>query len=247
VFLQHFVLTFDESRHLLFWDPRALEQALYLAFGADSEIAASAERLRREMEKAESRGRNIQFHATGVFNRIQTLEEALGTSSVSETEGEEELRERYDGLLKDRDRLEQEVDKIEAKAADAEIALADTSAALVSLRKDYDIAFARLTGRRSIVDSHPLIRSTLEDERCVLCGARGPTVSTALKTALKRHECPLCESKLQSTGPGQDELLSNLKKIDAAQVTAGTRGYIADPCDMLKRWLRRSSDLWWPS
>lgn len=79
VFLQHFVLTFDESRHLLFWDPRALEQALYLAFGTDSEIAGSAERLRREMEKAESRGRNIQFHATSVYNRIQTLEDALGT------------------------------------------------------------------------------------------------------------------------------------------------------------------------
>ncbi len=220
VFLQHFVLTFDESRHLLFWDPRALEQALYLAFGADSEIAASAERLRRDMEKAESRGRNIQFHATGVFNRIQTLEEALDTSGAGETEGDEELREKYEGLLKERDRLEKEVDKIEAKAADAEVALADASAALVSLRKDYDSAFARLTGKRSIVDSHPLIRSTLDDERCALCGAAGDSVTAALKNALKRHECPLCESKLQSLGSGQGDLLANLKKIDAALAKA---------------------------
>lgn len=220
VFLQHFVLTFDESRHLLFWDPRALEQALYLAFGADSEIAASAERLRREMEKAESRGRNIQFHATTVSNRIQTLKEALDTPSGSDAEGEEELREKYNDLLKDRDRVEKEVDKVEAKAADAEIALADASAALVSLRKDYDSAFARLTGKRSIVDSHPLIRSTLDDERCALCGASGDGVATAVMNALVRHECPLCESKLQAAGSGQGDLLSNLKKIDAALAKA---------------------------
>jgi DNA repair exonuclease SbcCD ATPase subunit len=220
VFLQHFVLTFDESRHLLFWDPRALEQALYLAFGTDPEIAATAERLRREMEKAESRGRNIQFHATNVFNRIQTLEDALDTSGGGETPRDEELREKYDGLLKERDQLEKEVDKIEAKAADAEVALAEASAAHVSLRKDYEAAFAKLTGKRSIVDSHPLIRSTLDDERCALCGATGSAVSDAVKTALKRHECPLCESKLQSAASGQGELLTSLKKIDAALAKA---------------------------
>jgi DNA repair exonuclease SbcCD ATPase subunit len=223
VFLQHFVLTFDESRHLLFWDPRALEQALYLAFGADPEVAASAERLRREMEKAESRGRNIQFHATGVFNRIQTLEEALATSSGGKTKGEEELREKYVELLKERDHLEKVAEKIEAKTADAEVVLADASAALVSLRKDYDMAFARLTGKRSIVDSHPLIRSTLEDEQCALCGATGDSVITSLKSSLERHKCPLCESKLQPAGSGQEELLSNLKKIDAALVKAKAR------------------------
>jgi ABC-type cobalamin transport system ATPase subunit len=220
VFLQHFVLTFDESRHLLFWDPRALEQALYLAFGTDPEIAAKAERLRREMEKAASRGRNIQFHATNVFNRIQTLEEALDTSGGYDTDGEEELREKYDGLLKERDHIDNEVDKIEAKAADAEVALAEASAAFVSLRKDYDAAFAKLTGKWLVVDSHPLVRSTVDEERCALCGAAGNSVSTALKNALKRHECPLCESKLQSTGSVQGEMLSNLKKIDAALAKA---------------------------
>ncbi|MCK6472713.1 MAG: AAA family ATPase [Planctomycetes bacterium] len=220
VFLQHFVLTFDESRHLLFWDPRALEQALYLAFGTDPEIAAAAERLRREMEKAESRGRNIQYHATNVFNRIQTLEDVLGTPAGGKAGRDEELREKYAGLLKERDQLEKEVDQTEAKASDAEVALAEASAAHISLRKDYDAAFEKLTGRRSIVDSHPLVRTSLDDERCALCGATGKDVNDALKSALKRHECPLCESKLQPGASGQGELLANLKKIDAALAKA---------------------------
>ena len=35
VFLQHFVLTFDERRLLLFFEKKILEQALYLSFGVD--------------------------------------------------------------------------------------------------------------------------------------------------------------------------------------------------------------------
>ncbi len=215
VFLQHFVLTFDESRHLLFWDPRALEQALYLVFGTDPEIAATAERLRREMEKADSRGRNIQFHATSVFNHIQMLEDAFKTSGGAKADQGEEIRSQYAELLKERDELEKEADSIEAKSADAEVKLAEASAALVSMRKDYESLFARMIGKRSIVDSHPLIRSSLDEERCGLCGATGNSVSVALRSALMRRECPLCESKLQSTGSGQSEVLSKLKKLDS--------------------------------
>jgi hypothetical protein len=35
VFLQQMLLTFDERRHLLFWDERAANLALYLAFGVE--------------------------------------------------------------------------------------------------------------------------------------------------------------------------------------------------------------------
>ena len=54
VFLQHFVLTFDERRHLLFWNTRELDQTLYLAFGVDRSKAQRAETLRRKIDKAES-------------------------------------------------------------------------------------------------------------------------------------------------------------------------------------------------
>jgi DNA repair exonuclease SbcCD ATPase subunit len=222
VFLQHFVLTFDESRHLLFWDSRALEQALYLAFGADPEIAARAEQLRREMEKAESRGRNLKFQATGVFNRIQVIEQAL-QSTEEDTESEQELRRQYNNLLKERDRLEKDAERAEAKFADAEVALADASATLVTLRKDYESAFSRLTGKSSIVDSHPLIRASIDDRRCSLCGATGDAPIVRIKDSLRRHECPLCQSPLQSPGTKQAELLANLKKLDAALAKAKTK------------------------
>jgi DNA repair exonuclease SbcCD ATPase subunit len=43
VFLQQFVFTFDERRHLLFWDERVLEQALHLCFGLDPKDADKAD------------------------------------------------------------------------------------------------------------------------------------------------------------------------------------------------------------
>jgi DNA repair exonuclease SbcCD ATPase subunit len=249
VFLQHFVFTFDESRHLLFWDPRALEQAMYLAFGGDTEIAGNAERLRREMEKAESRGRNKQFHATGVYNRIQTLEEALGGSGDKTAGGEEELTARYLELLAERDKAEAEVERASSKAADAEVALADASAALITLRKDYEVAFTRLTGKRSVVDSHPLIRATFDEERCELCGSSDQRSVERVRASLKSHECPLCGARLQ-TGSVQREHLAHLKKIDSLlgkargklETCAATRGRLAKERDLAQERFGRAQN-----
>jgi DNA repair exonuclease SbcCD ATPase subunit len=45
VFLQHYLLSFDERRNLLFWDTRAANVALYLAFGVDPEDTQRSEDL----------------------------------------------------------------------------------------------------------------------------------------------------------------------------------------------------------
>lgn len=68
VFLQHFVLTFDEGRHLLLWDDRVLTTAINLVIGESVERADQLEHLRREMERADSRARNKTFAAGNVKN-----------------------------------------------------------------------------------------------------------------------------------------------------------------------------------
>jgi len=74
VFLQHFVLTFDERRDLLFWNERVLERSLYLAFGVSPEEAKQADNLRKEYEDADSNVRNYNWEATQLRNKIQELE-----------------------------------------------------------------------------------------------------------------------------------------------------------------------------
>ena len=54
VFLQHFLLSFDERRHLLFWDADVTRQALFLAFGIDGETASHADEWLRKADRLES-------------------------------------------------------------------------------------------------------------------------------------------------------------------------------------------------
>ena len=80
VFLQHFVFTFDESRRLLFWDQKVLEQALHLCFGLDYNDAQRADTLRREAEKAGSLARNSNWQASEIRKKIKSLRDEIKTS-----------------------------------------------------------------------------------------------------------------------------------------------------------------------
>lgn len=214
-FLQHLVLTFDESRRLLFWDARAVEQALHLAFGQDPNAAAEAEKLRRKMEKAGSRGRNLQYQATNVFNRIRIIEEALGLRTPGASSDAEDLVASHKALSDERDNASDQLERAEAKVSDAEVALAQASAGLLSLRADYEAAFARMIGRTSLVGSHPIVRSLLEEERCVLCGATGISIAKQVRKTIDGGECPLCSSHLLKSERPTAAAVSLLKSIDA--------------------------------
>ena len=90
VFIQSFVLTFDERRHLLFWDPKVLETCLLLFVGIDNEQRADAERLRREMEKADSRVRNLRWNMTQQKDRLDSLRQVLSGNELVDDENTSE-------------------------------------------------------------------------------------------------------------------------------------------------------------
>ena len=83
VFLQQFVFTFDERRHLLFWDKRVLEQALHLCFGVNPEDAHKADQLLRQMEGADSLVRNYQWQATGLRKQLEQLESLVDADEAA--------------------------------------------------------------------------------------------------------------------------------------------------------------------
>src|ERR1700687_2894099 len=80
VFLQHFVLTFDESRNLLFWDAKALDAALFLAFGRDPDEHDQADQYRRQMEREESKARNSKWHSHRLKRSLDELLSASGAA-----------------------------------------------------------------------------------------------------------------------------------------------------------------------
>lgn len=232
VFLQHFVLTFDERRHLLFWDERVAQAALYIAFGVDAEKAERADNLRRSAEKADSLARNLQWQATDMRKRLKDVEEALAQQQPSTTD----IAQDHRALLDDREELVQRLDLLEDEYSDVRLRLADRRARLNAASSDYETQFmAHVTGRFP-VDRHPIVVSALERHRCGLCGTEGEPVATTVRSRIKGGECPFCASTLGAVDPNSaDRLVEHERQLaaledevrDAEATSARLEGLIA--------------------
>lgn len=216
-FLQHFVFTFDESRRLLFWDRRALEQALFLAFGADYEIAQRADSLRREVERQDSIVRNFNWRASGIRVQLKALVEAVNTAENPAADAL--AREEHEIFQREFDKCREKLDAKDAEVSDVELAIMEESSERTSLQAEYARRFAERVHKRSRVELHPLIRSTLTASECSVCGTAGNSIVSHIRGVLDGHRCPLCESPLQ---PGFEEegVAQRLRKIDERLVRA---------------------------
>ena len=210
VFLQHFVFTFDESRHLLFWNSKELEAALFIAFGGDPEEQAAADHSRREMERCASLGRNAKWQSLQVRKRIDTIQASLGPK---QTEDIAQLEASYRALEVNANRALGAAEQTDAKAADHDLALANATAELLALRNEYAKAFAQRVGNRRATTQHPLILEATSESRCGVCGTTGPTVSSEIQRRIATNVCPFCESPLpiDNTALGGVE---ELKRLD---------------------------------
>ncbi|HEX3685630.1 MAG TPA: hypothetical protein VHU83_24055 [Bryobacteraceae bacterium] len=224
IFVQHFVLTFDESRHLLFWDQRALEQVLHIAFNTDLNEAVTADKLRRDMERADSRARNFNFQASDVRGRLEIIRETLlGTAQPEETP--EDVVEVHRILVETRDQQQALVRDTLQQQGDSDLRIAEASAALTALRENYAQEFQRVLGRASDVEQTPLVSRALSKGECALCGTRGESVRAAVRAKIDAHHCPLCDATLEARRASKQarERLQDIdRKIAATSATLET-------------------------
>jgi AAA domain len=205
VFMQHFLLTFDERRHALFWDDRAANVALYLAFGVEPEDTITAERLRREIDSADSNARNAQWQATLARNRLNAV-------AGKDVPGLQELREAHERLIQRADDAREEVDLAQRAVQDAELKAAEESARHLALRREYDSVFSkRLVSHRDPA-MHPTVRLSLAQHICDICGTESEEAMGAIEAALASHVCPLCSSPIQPSDEDVD--VNELQQVD---------------------------------
>lgn len=217
VFLQHFVLTFDESRHLLFWDQRALNQALFLCMGTDYKKAKTADRIFREMEKAASLARNYNWRASQVNSEIKMLRDAL---QKPEPEVDlEDLGDQHQLLQQEMEELEQSLDSKRNHFNDAQLQWMEASAELTTLQDQYSKEFARYAQQHSSVENHPLIITSISQEKCQICGAEGGKIATVIRNKIKQDKCPLCDSPISKQEHDPDFMLK-LQELDKSMVSA---------------------------
>jgi DNA repair exonuclease SbcCD ATPase subunit len=221
VFLQHFVFTFDESRHLLFWDAKILERALYIAFGVDQKDAERADELRRDSEKADSLARNANWQATELRKKLEDIQKAVGGKSA--TDDSEDLRSEHESLAKSTDDLERKAQGVENALKDTNLKISDFSARQASLRAEYEIEFSRRFQTQTAVEQSPVVAMSLTGDRCEVCGSEGTAVSASIQRKLNNHQCPMCE---QAITPATNKDMKAIQALD--QKISTTRASLAD-------------------
>jgi DNA repair exonuclease SbcCD ATPase subunit len=207
VFLQLFLLTFDERRHLAFWDSRVLTRILFLAFGVDANDANRADLLAREDQKYDSIVRNTQWQATQNRKNVKALEKFIGGEADSA-----DLLLEYEAFTRERDEANKNAETLEGISRDARLALADTSARLALLEQEYEDAYRARSLRTAHPSRHPLVRESVNAGRCGLCGESSDAISEQIERATTGRACPLCDTNLTNRD-GAD--LTDLKQLDA--------------------------------
>lgn len=192
VFLQHFLLTFDERRRTLFWDEDNAEKVLYLALGIDPELAEKADELRKTAEGADSLARNAQYDATTARTRLDDIQKAKSEVSddPSSTDAIERLETADAKLAAVTNRLEAAL----AKLSDARLAMAAASAAELKAREEYERQFNLRVAPHPAPRVHPLVVETLKSHTCPVCSTKGDQVAAKIQEDLDSLRCPLCAS-----------------------------------------------------
>lgn len=218
VMLQHFLFTFDESRHLVFWDRDVSSALLHVCFGGDPQEAGRADWLNREMEKASSRGRNFQFQATNLNKRIETLEESVNGTTDNALEGDLAQAEHI-ALTAAAEQAIVERDETEALVNEAELKVMSASAEVISLRAAYSKAFEQFMAGGSSPERHPLVSSAIADCRCPVCQNEGVHIAQAIQAKLQATQCPLCNSSIVPNASDANSS-SDLTQLDSALALA---------------------------
>lgn len=211
VFLQHFLLTFDERRRLLLWDEQTIEQALLLAFGVSPEQARRADDWRRKAERAESQARNLQYQATTARQRMADLRRRI----TPDAEDEADRDHSYERVLRETNELERQMERLRREESTAQLAEAEAQAVLVSAEQAYEEAFSRLL--QPSPREHPLVLQSLQSDTCAVCSTDG--AAARLTAVLDVHTCPLCGTQLPA--PAEEEP-QDLETLDAALAQART-------------------------
>ena len=161
VFLQTYVMTFDESKKLLFWDEDVMNRLMYLFFSISPEIAQKADTLRKNIKRYESNMRNLQWDVSKMEKRLTRL----STNGILTEEEAHEIEQVCDNEAKINLSIEMEMNRqqeINANLKEIKLHLDGVVLKLHDLRSQYEEVFGSLYDRKVSVESNAKIQDLLK-------------------------------------------------------------------------------------
>jgi len=212
IFFQLYVLTFDESRRMIFWDARASTHALSIAFNYDLNDTDRILGLKREMESLESYGRNSRWQATQIKNEYERL---LTTRKEKELLNFEVLKDEFDRLILEKENSEKGFQNIQVEYDTLLKRQNIVNSELLQLKIKYKKLFSHYSEPRSKLLNNKYVKFSYKETKCFLCSAQGHYVVENMEKNLLQGKCPICDTMINDGKDGaQGEILKQLEDID---------------------------------
>jgi DNA repair exonuclease SbcCD ATPase subunit len=160
VFLQHFVLSFDEHHYLLFWNNDLMETSLYLFFGVDPNEAKKANELRKDIKRFGSNIRNYVYHKNKLVKDVENLRaNIVNNSDLKLPDGIQDEFEEIDSINTE---LDKSIVQLKNKLSQTNHRIAEKSYELSQKKAEYQSTFDNLFSENND-------NSFLSDPKVITC------------------------------------------------------------------------------
>ncbi len=210
IFLQLYVLTFDENRRMIFWDKHASSHTLSIAFNTNTEDAEKLITIKRKMDKLESDARNSRWQATQIDKKRENL--------ISNYEGntdKETIKIDYKYLLKEHEAIKNEYHNVKIEYDTLLKKQSYLNSEILHLRIEHTKLFSIYSEPRSKLLNNAYINMSLSKKECIVCGAKSEQIIESIQNNLYKENCPLCNTKINDNKEQeQNQLLVEIEKND---------------------------------
>lgn len=207
IFYQLYVLTFDESRRMIFWDERASSHALAIAFNSDPSDAVRISDLIRKMERHESKGRNARWQATQIKNKIEELTQEIKSDKDDNID---KLEAEYRNLHEKLNKLEHLVDNTKIEYDTLLKNQSRLNSEIMRLKNEHLKLFSRYSKPRSMLLENVNVQLSIKKHECCLCGATGSQVTDFIERNIYKEKCPLCNTPINETNSEEQNAILKL-------------------------------------
>lgn len=234
LFLQTYVMTFDESKKLLFWDEDVMNRLMYLFFSIKPEDAEKADQLRKNINRYGSNVRNIQWNISQMEKRLSKLKR---NGTITEEEKNEiervcEEEEIINGSIEGERKRKQE---ISSDISQVQLQLDDNAVKLNALKEQYDAAFERLYSSPIAVESDVKIQGSLKKIIVALTEDENADIA-ALVSELKVE---IVDAVKRTKAHNEQAILEQLKVLDSQMIAIKSSGKeLKDKYDRLTQELK---------
>lgn len=179
IFLQTYVMTFDESKKLLFWDEDVMNRLMYLFFSISPEVAQKADALRKNIKRYESNMRNLQWEVSKMEKRLAKL----STNGIITEEEAHEIEQVCDNEAKINSSIESEINRrqeITANLKEVKLQFDGAVIKLHSLKSQYEEVFGSLYDRKVSIETNGKIQELLKKIIVLLTENENADISEAV-------------------------------------------------------------------